>query len=318
MVAETGQPSKPTITEILSPEEIAQEQNLARRVTTPVTLDRLLISQPERVQMIMEQRMRALENIRLGAIKQTEPHDWVLNRDRESRVTGLLGKSGAVKVRKFFGISTLNIRPDEVKVTTNPDGTVTGEIWGDGYCGLTGEWIMNVRGSRTSSEQFTGRTEKETSASKSVELSDLKEATRSNLENKVVRILAGMTAISAAELKKAWEGTDKKVDDCRKGHGYGKSDERGPGATIEAVATLIDAIAEAKQLDRGELLKKATAYKDKSGKFGYARSLDDLRYGWQIERALKSLQMAYPDVAATMAATQAPQGDPVEPAAAQA
>lgn len=261
--------------------DVIEERNLAKRITFAVSIDRLAVQDPERVVKVMENRMKALESVRMGAIKQTEPHDWTLNQDKEGHVIATLRKSGGSKVRKYFGISTLNIRPDEVKVTSE-DGKQIAEIWGDGICGLTGEMILNVRGARAASEEFVGRGS----------LSDLKEAARTNLENKVVRILAGMTAVSLEELKAAWTGTDKSTDRCYRGHGYGSSNERDAAVNLETLKTVIKAVALATGKGEKDLLCEATIYA-KNGKKYWAREFTDVKYDWQITRALDRLKEKY-------------------------
>ncbi len=293
--------------------EIEEERGLARRVAGSLSLDRMLMRDPDRVVMMVENRAKALERVRLGAIKITDPIDWTINVDKEGRKIATLRKSGCSKVRKHFGVSTGNIRPQEVKVTQNSDGTTTAEIWGDAFCGLTGEFVQNLRGARTSGEQFTGRTEKETNASKALELSDLKEACRTNLENKAVRILSGMTAVPVEELKTTW-GSEKDVERCYKGHGYGSSADRKAGVNIDLLRAVVKAVAEATKKAEDVVLKDCTIYK-KGDKTYWARALSDIRYDWQIERAIDRLKEKHPDIVGKLLeATQPPKAEVDAPA----
>ncbi len=263
--------------------DIMEERNLAKRITFAVSIDRLAVSDPDRVVKVMENRMKALESVRMGAVKQTEPHDWTLNQDKEGHVIATLRKSGCSKVRKYFGISSYNIRPEEVKITTDPEsGKQIAEIWGDGVCAMTGEMILNVRGARSASEEFTGRGS----------LSDLKEAARTNLENKVVRILSGMTAVSLEELKSVWSGTEKSPDRCYRGHGYGSSGERETSVNLETLKTVIKAVALATGKAEKDLLYEASIYA-KNGKKYWAKEYSDIKYDWQINRAIDRLKEKY-------------------------
>lgn len=267
-------------------EEIAEERNLSKRVTMAISIDRLASIQPEKVVQIMESRMKALESIRLGAIRATQPHNWTLNRDKEGHVIATLRRSGAENVRKYYGISTINVRPQEVVIRKNDEGGYTAEIWGDGHCGLTGEQIMNVRGARGSKEEFVGRGT----------MDDLRESARTNLETKIVRILSGTSSVSVQELQSAWSESVKRVEDCYRGHGYGKSSERGGDLTPDALSAYIKTISEAKKIPEAKLLQEATIYTTKNGTKAWAKAVSDLRYGWQIEKAIQRLQEKYPDV----------------------
>jgi len=290
---------EPTLTEIL------EEQRLAARVASSMSLDRMLIRDPDRVVHMVERRMKALETVRLGAVKQTDPIDWTINQDKEGRKIATLRKSGCSKVRKYFGISTTNIRPQEVKITQNPDGTTTGEIWGDAFCALTGEIVQNLRGARTSGEQFTGRTEKETKAPHSVEMSDLKESVRTNLENKAVRIMAGMSAVPVEELQAAWKDTGKDATKCYRGHGYGTSAEREAAINLDLLRAIFKEITAATKKPEAELLKEATIY-SKNGKTYWSRAITDIKYDWQIQRAVDRMKEKYPEpTAKVLAAAQA-------------
>lgn len=293
----TTQQIQNEIDEGLTPEEIEQERAIAKRITGAVSIDRLAMLDPEKVKTVIENRINALGQVRLAAIRATNPHDWTLNRDKEGHSIASLRKSGAVQVRKYFGISTLNVRPAETIVREQSDGIVTAEIFGDGFCALTGETVMNVRGARSSGEDFVGGGPGREKAW----LSDLKEAARTNLENKVVRILSGMTAVSEDELKAAWTGTTKTADKCYRGHGFGRSSDRettgtasdGDAITAERIGALVAAISKQKTIAEAELWKEATIYTDKDKKVRWQKSAADLKFGWQIERAWNRLVEKY-------------------------
>jgi hypothetical protein len=54
----------------------------------------------------------------------------------------------------------------------------------------------------------------------------VRKAARANLDGNITRELAGMKSVPIADLEKAWEGTPKKVDECRRGRGFGTHNER--------------------------------------------------------------------------------------------
>lgn len=287
--------------ELPDEKEIEAENRMATRVSGAISINRLAMLEPQVVQQVIQNRIKALENTRMAAIRATHPQDWVLNRTREGKMTGLLKKSGCVNVRKYYGISTIRIRPDDVVIKHDSEGGITAEIWGDGVCALTGEEIVNVRGARSQGEQFTGR-RPEDGHSKTVAMSDLKEAARTNLENKITRILSGMTSIPEYELRAAWAGTNKTVDDCGKGHGFGKGKDReqaqtgsGSQGTDESVlAELIDKIMKVTGKTFEDILVEGTKYKSKKNSKWYAhKTMSAMNQGWMFSNAVDKLNDLY-------------------------
>ena len=183
-------------------------------------VDALVQMDPEKAIQVFEAREKVLTNLRRCAIRATRPIDWTLARDGDRREVATLRKSGAVILRKYYGISVFDVRPvidgvAQVQVTDTEDGPLA-EVWGSGRSNVTGEEVYDVRGQRGRGEGFTGRGT----------ISDLKEAARTGMETKIVRILTGTTAMPVSELEEAWDGTAKSSGDCYHGPGYGSRGSR--------------------------------------------------------------------------------------------
>ena len=235
---ETATKAPPLELEIVQREEVAlahrAEDNFLRRFEQNM----------EAAAELFQRRAQLLETAHLTAIRRTRPEDWVLSRDKQGNETAMLTASGAELVADVYGIVIRNIRPldhrgvfdpERVQVEGKP-GVYTLRAWCDAESKITGRYVESLEASRRSDEDFTGR-----SVDSSGGLtfrgvgaldSDLRAAVQTLLRTKAVRVLCGMTRVPMTDLKRAWEGTEKRVDSCRKGSGYGGAVER----TAQAVA----------------------------------------------------------------------------------
>jgi len=100
--------------------------------------------------------------------------------------------------------------------------------------------VQGLEFARRSDEDFTGRgvdaDEKiETRKAEKVGAldTDLRASVLTGLRTKSVRVLCGMTRVPTADLERAWNGQQKALDDCRKGHGFGTSTDRGAQRVAE-------------------------------------------------------------------------------------
>lgn len=189
-----------------------------RDTRVPMTLDQLAARRGEAIEII-EARIQVLETARLRAIRMTHPEDWVLFKTRDERITGYLQDAGCERVRPILSISIFDVQEPE-KVVSSDGQSFAIIVRGRGRCGLTLDTLDAVEGIRESTEDFC----KDLRGVKQ-ELR-VRQAARANLDGKIVRELAGLASVPLEELQRAWTGTDKKVEHCRKGRGFGSQDER--------------------------------------------------------------------------------------------
>jgi hypothetical protein len=265
----------------------------------------------ENAEEIFKRRAQLLESCHIAALKRTRPADWVLTKDREGAETAMLTVSGADLIAEVYGIVMRGIGPTNERGEFAPEKTPVPGLDGvyslRAYCSafsrVNGRAIELLEFSRRSDEDFTGRSVTNTGKlttrpadSVGALESDLRGAVLTGMRTKVVRVLCGMTRVPVSELAKAWEGTPKKVEACRKGHGYGTSSDRGAKGVADADVpaareTLKKAILSAVGGDlqgARELTIEITSNKAKNFK-GFD-SVDRLTQGWQIEQATRNLK----------------------------
>lgn len=251
-------------------------------VTKGVSVDQIALMEPKRAAEVVQSRIDALETIRKAAIKATKPEDWVGFKDGDGNVNYILASSGAVKVRKPYGISTYKLYSDEPEIYKDDNDVMVAKIVGDGYCALTGEVALRVMGLRKSDEHFTGRGS----------IEDLKQSARTSLETKIVRILAGMTRVSEEELI-AYSIDIKKT---RKGSGFGTSSERKADKVVdektkklrEQLADKLTKYTAGDTAKAAKILKQITANPPKFDGFD---SLKKLTQDWQVKQAIEKLEI---------------------------
>jgi hypothetical protein len=192
-----------------------------RRPDIPVTLSELAALKGEAVEVI-EARVQVLATLRKAAIRATSPEDWLLFKAPEEQggqIVGYLQDCGADRVRDLYGIEVFGISSPE-KVPGQQPGEFMYLISGSGRCKLTRQIVEQIEGGRSSTDDFCrGK------SGADLELA-VRKAARANLDGNVTRELAGMKSVPVAELKFAWEGTTKRVEQCRHGRGFGTRAER--------------------------------------------------------------------------------------------
>lgn len=192
-----------------------------RRPDIPVTLSELAALKGEAIEVI-EARVQVLETLRKAAIRATSPEDWLLFKSPEEQggqTVGYLQDCGADRVRDLYGIEVFGISKPE-KIVGNDPAVFHYIVTGSGRCKLTRQVLEEVEGGRSSTDDFCkGKTGAD------LELS-VRKAARANLDGGITRELAGMKSVPVADLEAAWVGTSKKVENCRRGRGFGTRDER--------------------------------------------------------------------------------------------
>lgn len=226
--------------DVLIPEVVDEEVALTRKIESR---EKSFLERSESMAdalAIFEQRANLLAKAHTIGIAHTRPEDWILTKDKQGNVIGMLAGAGADQVAEVYGIQITNIRPnkdgmfapEKIPVEGKPN-TFTLRAWCDARSNVTGRFIEGLEASRRSDEQFTGRGvdakgefafgEKSTGALES----DLRAALQTLLRTKAVRVLCGMSKLPESELIKAGLDTKK----CRFGSGFGSSEHRQAAAS---------------------------------------------------------------------------------------
>jgi len=291
-------PIPPSIEEEARLAQWAAEENLAR----------MALVDPDKVEKALNALAKVMKTMREIAIQDTVGIDWTLYRDSDGREVAVMRDSGAVKARKWLGISITGHRPPDgsgaegprVYLETVDEGggkskkvqVVDGIA--DGYCARTGERIEAVYFAvRNEPKEFTGRKHPVTKLSN---LTDLLSTWRTGIDAKIVRILGGIRKVPKEDLSAY--GVD--VTKCYLGHGYGAGAERAAaGAAVgelgEQIAALRKSVIRrtAGDLGKGKVLVREITSSPKTAKskgFAGVDSLDQLTLTWQIDRAWKNLR----------------------------
>lgn len=192
-----------------------------RRPNVPVTATQLAAQGGEGV-AIFNARAEILNTARSHAIRVTHPEDWVLYKSPDDRTVGYLEDAGCERVRPIFSISIFDIE-EPTKVLADDGKSFAIITRGRGRCGLTLDAVDGAEGIRESTDDFV----KDLHGIKKE--MRVRQASRANLDGRIVRELAGLGSVPVDELARVWQGTEKNVEHCRKGRGFGSQDERHGG-----------------------------------------------------------------------------------------
>lgn len=200
-----------------------------RRPGTPTTVTELAARGAAATE-ILEARVLIISTLRIASIRATYPEDWLLFKAPEEQggqIVGYLQDAGCDRVRDLWGIEIFNISTPE-KITGSIPNVFHYLISGSGRCKLTQQTVETIEGGRSSTDDFCRGKE-------GAELELLvRKAARANLDGNLTRELAGMKSVPVDELKAAWTGTPKKIEQCRRGRGFGTHDERVGGWSDKA------------------------------------------------------------------------------------
>jgi len=289
------------------PSSVEEEERLAKWAAEE-NLARMAIIDPDKVEKALNALAKVMKTMREIAIQDTVGIDWTLYRDADGREVGVMRDSGAVKARKWLGISITGHRPPDGSAMEGPrvyletvdeGGGKSKKVQvvdgiADGYCSRTGERIEAVYFAvRNEPKEFTGRKHPVTKLSN---LTDLLSTWRTGIDAKIVRILGGVRKVPKEDLKNYGVDTTK----CYLGHGYGSGAERSAaGAAVgelgEQIAALRKSVIRrtAGDLDKGKALVREITSSPKTAKskgFAGLNSLDQITLGWQIDRAWTNLK----------------------------
>ena len=205
--------------------DMVEEKALVRSIEADEsTLISRLVVNPDQAQKALEVRAKLFGTLRKSAIRETNPQDWVLNRDREGNVLAMPKSAACAKIGEQYGINVYDIRPIDAggafrpEIDKNDDGSVVVKAWCSARSEVTGRDVPMIEAVRSSKEKFIGRDDFP---------SDLRNSVLTLLNSKSVRIIAAVSGLSLDQLNDAWEGIDyKNTDKCVKGHGFGSSGDR--------------------------------------------------------------------------------------------
>ena len=193
----------------------------ARVPATPTSIAELAALKGEAVEVI-EARVRVISTLRRESIRATHPEDWLLFKSPEDaggQVVGYLQDAGCDRVRDLWGINIYDITIPQ-KVTGTEAAEFHYLISGSGRCNLTRQVVESMEGGRSSTDDFC-----RDKTGIALDLA-VRKAARANLDGCITRELAGMKNVPVEELKAAWAGTSKRIEQCRLGRGFGSRDER--------------------------------------------------------------------------------------------
>jgi hypothetical protein len=206
----------------------AQELEL-RRPDVPVTLDGLAALKDTAIE-ILTTRNTLWDTAWLAALRRTTPSDWVLFKAREEdggQIVGYLEDAGCDRVRPVMGIGITDVS-DPVKIINGNDPTDFHYLQSaNGFCRLTGERVFKIEGARSSKDDYA-----KDKVGTALDVA-VRKACRANTDGCVVREF-GFKSVAIEEIARAWAGTPKSVDQCRRGRGFGSHAERLGGRSERA------------------------------------------------------------------------------------
>jgi hypothetical protein len=209
--------------------EVSARAIAVRSPQIPVTLSELAALKGEAT-AIIEARVQVIETLRRASIRATSPPDWVLHKapdEAGGQIVGYLQDAGADRVRDLWGIEVYDVSTPEKVAGVNPE-EYHYIVTGSGRCKLTRQTIEQMEGGRSSTDEFC----KDRHGLERELL--VRKAARANLDGGITRELAGMKSVPVEDLKAAWVGTTKQVEQCRLGRGFGTRNQRVGGRDEKA------------------------------------------------------------------------------------
>lgn len=224
---------------------------------------------------IYQVQAETLATLNRSALAATDPGDWVMNRDKQSNVTGFLRAPGCIKAARYFDIHLYNWKPTgngifKPEKTTGEDGEYGYGAYVSIYSGKLDNRLEDVYYFISNKDDFTGMKPKgyysgsDYGAGELRADADLKRTCYTGTMSRAIRLLLGFQRVTLATLKDA--GLD--MGRAAEGSGYGTSAARGAAAaTGEDVtalqAELRDCLLALADNDKGEarkLLGEITEY----------------------------------------------------------
>ena len=217
----------PNTDEGVEPEIVEEEQALdLRRPDAPMTVEEIAALGEEQALAIINSRVQIIRTLRAESIRQTRPQDWLLFKDvNTGRVIGYLQDAGCQRIAPLWGVEVRNITSP--KRENSEDGkSYAFTIMGDGFCSITQRSMLNIEGTRYSTEKYAEQHPEGIQREMAV-----KKAARANLEGTIVRGLTGLKNVPLQDLITA-SGIEKFEAMAAKGRGYGSQAQR-QGAEVQ-------------------------------------------------------------------------------------
>jgi hypothetical protein len=168
----------------------------------PSFLERWIHGDPSQALARVDAMTAVLERLRLKAIQQTWPSDWVIQASVKDGVvqhqTGYLQDIGCDRAGKVYGIV---VGEPIVHREDLPDGTYVYELQARASSYVTHETIETCFGSRWSGDTFFVRQLKD--PDDKVDPTDVKKAAYANLHGRAVRALGGLAGVPLEALEAA-------------------------------------------------------------------------------------------------------------------
>lgn len=245
------------------------------------------LAKMEQAAAIFQRRCELLDTCHIAAIRRTRPEDWVLFRDKQSNEVAMLTGPGADLVAELYGVCIRNLRPVDDRGCFAPEKIVLGagvysyRATFDAFARINGRAVENMEAERRSDEDFTGRLiDKDGKFAFGKDAvaaldADLRASVARLAMTKAVRILCGMSRVPRSELDRAWKDSGKTSEQCRKGSGYGTSQDRQAQGASNNTAAAGEAEALWKQIlartggddtEAKNVLKAITSFTGKDGK----------------------------------------------------
>lgn len=185
-----------------------RRQEVAQRVRVHTLPDLVqFLQDPAKGVENLEAYNTLIQALRKFSIRLTYPSDWVLhvvrNEDRTIKV-GFLQDVGCERADDPWGIEYLSRPKDSLE--TLPDGTYVWTWVADAFCRRTGQTYLGAQGSRWSGDTFFRRLKDRAGYLNPLHV---KESASRNLHGRIVRTLAGLSAVPEEELRAAGIDTNR-------------------------------------------------------------------------------------------------------------
>jgi hypothetical protein len=212
-------PDDDDVTDETVPTVTALEPRRSTALVPPRDMDDLAALHETGALENIQARETVLSTVRLAILRMASPEHLVLFRAPEGQVTAYLSDHACEGAANMLGIDIFNVSRPE-KVLGDEAGVFHYIVTGDGRCKLTGQTVERVEGGRSSTDDFC-----KGKHGVALEL-DVRKAAMANLTGRIVRRLGGLNEVPTRDLERAWAGTSKSIDACRRGKGFGTRSER--------------------------------------------------------------------------------------------